>query len=124
MYQGMVRRISFLLTLGLTLSCLFFLGANSCRAFLTEPHAGHYCSAEQTSTPSPIQTPDDTHMATPHKDPALAVVALPAVLIFTFVLLLVDVQTKQFVRRINETLVRYGPYKKMFLPYLLATHDL
>lgn len=125
MHREATRRISIILTIGLTLSCLFFLGGSSCRAFLTETHAGHFCSAEQASAPFPIQTPDDTHMAAHHgKDPLLTVIAIPFILTFTLILLLADVQTRQFARRMNETLVRHGPYKKMFLPYLMATHGL
>lgn len=123
MHREATRRISIILTIGLTLSCLFFLGASSCRAFLTEPHAGHFCSAEQTNAPAPITSLDDTHMAAHHsKDSLIAPIATPTLLLLMLVILFSDVISRAYARRIDETLVRHGPYKKMFLPYLTATH--
>lgn len=123
MHREATRRITIILTIGLTLSCLFFLGGNSCRAFLTETHAGHFCSAEQASAPFPIQTPDDTHMAAHHgKDSLMASIATPTLLLLMLVILFSDVTSRAYARRMDETLVRHGPYKKMFLPYLMATH--
>ncbi|MBM5789623.1 hypothetical protein FJZ23_00805 [Candidatus Parcubacteria bacterium] len=118
------RHISLTLIAGLTLSCLFFLGSASCRAFLAEAHTGHFCSAEQANAPAPVTDAGASHMTAPHsKNPLLRAVVTPAVLTTLLVIVWRDDRTKRFARRMEETLVRHGPYQRMFLPYLMATHD-
>ena len=114
--------ISWVLTVGMVLSCLFFLRNATCQAVVFETH-GSFCAAEQVSVPTPV-SPDETHLFVSAKEVTIPITAALGPLLFTlFTLALVDLITKFFVRRMEETLVRHGPYRRQFLPCLMATHD-
>lgn len=124
MPSQIARRISLLLTIGLTLSCLFFLGTNSCRAFLFEQNNGPFCSVEQASAQSPFETPD-VHMSIYNKKDSVTVpVPTAAIFFIILIILLSDAAGKAYARKVDESLIFHGPYKKMFLPYMMATHGM
>ncbi len=110
---------------GLLLSCLFSLGASSCHAW-TDDHSAHspFCSAEQMRSPVP-DAPTDTKYVVLSKNTVpfhLPIAIVVASLIS--IIYLAQTPSRLFAKQVQIHLTRYGPYQKMFLPYLTATHGM
>lgn len=85
---------------------------------------GDFCSAEQMQSPSPVSS-GDTHRMVPIKDTLVFVSVIPAYFAsLLLAILLTDTRMELFAKRMRAILTRYGPYQKIFLPYLMATHGM
>ncbi len=117
-----VRQLACVLTASILFSFFFFLGSTTCRVTsISTQTQGGFCSVEKASTPLPLSFED------PHFVLVVDLFVLCVFFVlFTYTQIIVrrPCHDSKLTRRKNTGIIRYGPYTKIFLPYLTATHGM
>ena len=123
MNQGVLKYISMIILISLTICSLFFLKSGICNTNIQgESLIGGFCAAEHASAPSLFEN-TDSHVAILLKR-TTNTLFIALVVIFAAITVIKKINVSYWKLFSNPIFIRYGPYKKRFLPNMVATHGM